>query len=884
MNKSILKNIFIFTILIYSFLGKDLLADSNVKLAIFPFSVYASQSHDQTTLKQIKNKIPLMILEKLEHEGVKIIFVNDNIEKQLLDYSQFREQGIKLGVDYLIIGSVFVEGQGLSIDTKMINIYEKDTFTTFYSEADNFENLNSAIARLSKEMIGELFEKQIIIDIAITGNKRVETDAILREITTQTGDIIKPDNLSKDLKNIYGMGFFDNVIVKKEAFDNGVKVIFEITEKSTVRKVKFKKNSVYEDEELADIVDTRTGSILNIHKLNSDVNRMRLMYTEKNYHNCSVTYKIITLEHSQTDIVFTIEEGEKLKVEKISFEGNKHFSDKKIKKTIDTSEKGFFSIITSSGDLNETEVKNDVIRIESLYKNNGFIDAKVSDPIIDIGEKLISIHFKIDEGAQYKIKKIDITGDLILAKEEILELIQAREAQLYNRESIRNDILSISDAYSNKGFANVNIRPIVDRDDKEHMMTIIYSIDKGEAVYFNRVNISGNLKTRDKVIRREIKIIEQDLYSKVKIQRSFKNLNRLNYFSGIDIEPGKTSDKNKMDLNVRVAEKQTGNLSFGGGYSSDDGGFLSGSVEERNLFGKGLNLKLSAKISDEAVLYNISFFEPYILDSNVSGGFDLYKDDKEYDYYDKKSLGIRLTLGYRFFDWTKTGIQYNIENFDISNVQTDYTNMTPGSFLTSNIKPFIQYDSRDDYFLPTEGFNHKFSIEYGGEFLGGDIDYTKYLVETGMIFHLFGKFTGALHAEAGYLDDRTGEDIDIDYIRFYLGGINSIRGFDTFDIGGRRDGDTKDRGGEKYVQFNAEITYPFTKKYKVAGVFFYDRGDVYRTSETIDLGDQFSSIGIGIRWDSPVGPLRLEYAWVIDGKDVKERGDSQFEFAIGAFF
>ena len=884
MNKSILRKVCIFIILLSLLFSGDLFAQAeikqtDIKVAIIPFSLDAKQVN-----QQIKNRIPLMISEKLEQEGAKVILLEAWQNTEEWDFSQFRKFGIESGVDYILTGSLFVAGESISIDSRLINIYEKENSTSFYADANNFENLFSTISQLSKEIIGELFHKKIIIDIAVTGNKRVETDAIMRIIDTQAGDIIKPDNISKDLKKIYEMGYFDNVIVKKESLDTGVKVIFEIIEKSTVRKVKFKKNTVYEDEELVDIVDTRTGVILNIHKLNSDINRMRLMYTVKNYHNCSVTYEIIPLDHSQADIVFNIEEGEKVKVEKITFEGNKHFSDKKIKKAMETSEKGFFSFFTSSGDLNEIEVKNDVIRIESLYKNNGFIDTKVSDPIVDIGEEFISIRFKIDEGAQYKIKKIDITGDLILPKEEILEIIQSKETKLYNREFIRKDILSISDIYSSRGFANVNVAPMVNKNDEEKMMNITYSINKGEPVYFNRINISGNLKTRDKVIRREIKIAEQDLYSKENIQLSFKNLNRLNYFAEIDVKPVKTSDENKMDLDVRVVEKETGSFSIGGGVSSEDGGFGMVSVQERNLFGKGQTGKISAIISQEEVLYNIGFYEPYIMDTAVSGGIQLYKEDKEYDYYDKEALGLTLRVGYKLFDYTGIGIQYNIEDFEITNVQTDFTNMTSGSFLTSSIKPYIQYDSRNDIFTPTEGAKHKFSIEYAGEFLGGDIDYTKYLVETGVYFPLFWKFTGALHAEAGYLDDRSSDDIDIDYIRFYLGGMNSIRGFDKYDINGNQEGDIKDRGGEKYIQFNVEMTFPLSEKYKIIGVFFYDRGDVYRTSEDIDLGDQFSSFGTGIRWNSPIGPLRVEYAWVIDGKNVKESGDGQFEFSVGASF
>ncbi len=879
MSKSALKNVFIFILLIFSLLIEDVFAEPKINIAVFPFSIYSSQPHDQ-----LKDKIPLMISEKLNSEDTKTIFVKEKVDPLSWDYSQFREQGIKLGVDYLITGSVFIEGDAVSIDTKMVHTYEKNTFSTFFSQTDNLEKLKSTISQLSKEMIGDLFHKKTIIDIVVAGNKRVETDAILRVINSKTGDLLKPDKISKDLEKIYAMGYFDNIIVKRESQDRGVKVVFEITEKSTVRKIKFKKNRVYKDEELGEVIDTRTGSILNIHKLNSDINRIRLMYTEKNYHNCLVTFETIPLENSQADIVFNIDEGDKIKVEKITFEGNKYFSDRKIKRAMETSEKGFFYLITSSGKLDENEVKNDAIRIESLYKNNGFIDTKVSDPIINIDEELISIHFKIDEGSQYTIHNIDIIGDLIFSKETILDSLKSKKTDLYNRESIRSDILFISDMYSNKGYANVKVSPLVSRNDTDHEMTITYSIKKGQPVYFNRINISGNEKTRDKIIRREIKVKEQGRYSKKDIARSYRNLNRLDYFANIDIQPQKTSEENKMDLNVKVVEKQTGNLSLGGGFSSEDGGFFQGSVEERNLFGRGHTLKLSAKIAKETILYNIGFTEPYIFDTAVSGGFDLYKEEIEYEYYDKDALGFSLKLGYRLMEDMKIGIQYNIEDFEISNVQSAFTSMTPGPFLTSSIKPFIQYDSRDHFFLPKKGFRYKMSVEYAGEFLGGDIDYTKYLYETGVYFPLFWIFTGALGAEAGYLDDRTSSNINIDYVSFYLGGMNSIRGFDKFDINANRTGATRDRGGEKYVQFNAELSFPFAKKYQVAGVFFYDRGDVYRKAEKVDLADQFSSVGTGVKWNSPMGPLRLEYAWVIDGKNIKSRGDGQFEFAVGASF
>jgi len=879
MNKLILRIALTFVFLTGFLSCEILFAETVIKVGVTPFSIEA-----ETPNPKLQSKIPLMIIEKLEKEGAKVEFLNAYQDTESWDSSRFRKLGIESGVDYILTGSIFVAGEGVSINSTLINSFDTEDIRAFYADADKPENLFSAISIVSRKIVGELYQKKIITDIIVTGNKRVEADAILRIIKTQTGDIIKPNAISKDLRTIYEMGYFDDVVVKKESHDNGVKVFFEVTEKASVRKIEFKKNIAYDVEELSDIISVRTGSILNMNQLNSDIERIRLLYTEKNYHNCSISYEVIPLEHSQADIVFNINEGEKIKVEQITFEGNQYFSDKKIKKAMETTEKGFFSFITSSGDLNETEVNNDVIRIESLYKNNGFIDTKVSDPVINIGEEMISIHIKIKEGDQYKIEKIDIKGDLIVSKIKLLEFIQSKESKLYNRENIRKDILTISDIYSDRGFANVDVSPLTKKNDQKKTMTITFSINKGDPVYFNRINISGNLKTRDKVIRREIKIVEQDLYSKRNVQRSFKNLNRLDYFSQIDVKPVKTTDENLMDLNISVVEKKTGSFSIGGGFSSNEGGFLIGSVEERNLFGRGQTLKVSARLGSESVLYNISFFEPYIMDTKISGGIQIYKIDKEYDHYDKDAFGLTLSVGYKLFDYTRIGMNYNIESFDIENVNTSETDMIPGSYLTSSIQPYIQYDSRDDLFLPTEGMKHKFSIEYGGEFLGGEIDYTKYLIEGSLFFPLFWKFTGSLHAEAGYLDDRNSSDIDIDYLRFYLGGMNSIRGFDSYDIDGKRDEDDKDRGGEKYVQFNAEVTYILSDFYKLAGVLFYDRGDVYRINEDPDYGDQFSSFGTGVRWNSPVGPLRVEYAWVIDGKDVKKSGEGKFEFSVGAFF
>ena len=865
----------------FCLLGTGLLsAEEQVAVALFPFYVQAEQPDEK-----IAPALSKMLKEKFEKDGARVVIIDTFVDTTDWGYEQFRQEGIRLGVDWIITGDVFIVGQAVSIDSQMHNVYVKQAPLIFFSQSPSLSELYAGAISLEKDIIGELFQQKIISAISITGNVRVDADAIQRVISSQKGDILDRTALGNDLNSVYKMGYFDDVVIKKQNMDKGVEVIFEVQEKPSVRNIRFENNHIYEEQELFEVVGTSTGSILNVYKLNNDVDKLKRLYYEKNYHNCQISYDIKPLKNHQADIIFNIEEGEKVKITAVEFEGNKYFDDDDLKDEMQTQEEGFWSFITSSGELDETELDNDVLRLEAFYKNNGFINVKVSDPVVNMGAEEITIRFKIDEGDQYKNGVVSIKGDILTTEEELLALLVSQKSELYNRELVRKDMITLNDFYANQGYANVKVVPKADTNEAEAIVNISFDIDKGPLVYFNRIIITGNEKTRDKVIRRELAIEEQGLYSMQKIQRSHRNLVFKDYFQNINIKPVKTKEENKLDVHVNVEEKPTGNFSFGGGFSSDDGAFGQFSVEERNLFGKGQKGKFTFRMSGETALYNIGFTEPWLFDRPISAGFDVYKFEKEYDYYEKNAIGLTLRgASRRFWDYTTIGLVYNIEKFDIDNVEEDYTSVSEGSYLTSSIMPYISYDSRNHSFLPTKGMYHKLSIEYAGEFLGGEIDFTKYLLESAVFFPMFWKFSGGIYAKGGYLDDRTDGDPDIDWERFYLGGINSIRGFDDTDINGTRDGSDIEVGGETYFQFNIEMMFPIVEEQAVYGVFFYDRGDVYNDGETIDFGDQYSSSGFELRWNSPMGPIRLAYGIVIDGKDVKSTGDGQFDFSIGAFF
>ncbi len=853
-------------------------AGEKIKIGIIPFTV-----HSDDKIKNLGKIIPDMIADNLKKAGSEIIRLNKVESGIYNDPVQLRRIGIQYGVDHLIWGSIFAIGGKVSIDAEMIDSFDTALPVSFYSEAKDVENLFSSVKDLTTQIAGNLFNKKIITKITIAGNKRIESDAILNNLTLKPGDILSPDDVSINLKKIYKMGYFEDIRVESKQSDKGIDLVFIVTEKPTVREIRFKGNRVYEDKDLKDVVHTGTGSILNIFTLNEDVERIKKLYTDKNYHNSIINYTIEKLANNQADVNFNIKEGEKIKVRKISFEGNKHFSDKKLKKVMKTEEKGFFSWITSSGDLDKTVLDQDVFRIEAYYKDHGFVDAAISDPEIKYKKKGIYIKFKVKEGEQYRIGKIDFKGDFLISKEKMLGKTGLKPNTVFSRDALRKSVLTLTDIYADKGFANAEAAPSIKRDVKNKKINIIFTMKKGAPVYFNRIMITGNTKTRDKVIRRELKVYERELYTRTGIQRSIKNIKRLDYFDNVNVKTSKTDKDNFINLDIDVTEKSTGAFSFGGGYSGQDGAFAMASISQKNFLGKGETLTLQAQLSSISNKYIFSFTEPWLFDIPLSAGFDLYNWEYDYDYYNRNSKGISIRTGYKIQDYTFVGLKYSFDDFKITNVDSARTDVTPGKYITSSITASINYDSRDDLFNPTEGSHHSFSIEYAGSPIGGEIEFTKYIAETGWYHPLFWKFTGFIHGKAGYLDDRTKKSIDIDYERFYLGGIDSVRGYGWRDIDASKDGDPVQIGGDKLVQFNAEITFPLIEKLKLIGVGFYDSGDVYRKGENVDLGDLYSSYGFGLRWYSPMGPIRIAYGIVLNGHQYQS-GKGRWDFSMGTTF
>ncbi|MFW5908467.1 MAG: outer membrane protein assembly factor BamA [Desulfosalsimonas sp.] len=720
-------------------------------------------------------------------------------------------------------------------------------------------------------------------DIKIEGNKRIEEDAILQAISTEAGDKYDEQGLSQDLEAVYKMGYFDDVRVEAEEEDDGMVVVFVVRENPSLRNIEFSGNRLFEAEDIEENIDITSGAIINIARIKRDIKAIERMYREKNYHNASVDYEIKKIDENRADLEFVIEEGKKIRIKEISVEGNQAFSDKEIKKIMKTSEKGFFSWLTSSGDLDMQRLEQDIQRIASRYQNNGYAEARVAEPDIRYEGDWIYLTIKIHEGPRFKVGDVSFEGELIAEKQELREKISITEQDYYNREVLQNDVMTLTDLYADQGYARADIRPELKKRPDDDVTDIVFHFNKNRPVRFEKIVIEGNTKTRDKVIRREMHVHEQEKYSASKLKRSIRNLYRLDYFEDIDVKTREGSADDQMILDINVDEKATGSFSFGAGYSAVEKLYIMSSISESNFLGRGQKIELRAQTGSESRQFRFIFTEPWLFDIPLSATAEAYNWERDYDDYERDSKGGLVRFGYPLFDYTRGYISYAFDISEVKDVNENYTHrIQEGRYTESSVTTSIVYDSRDRAINPTEGSKHRLSFEYAG--LGGDVGFTKTKAEAGRYFPLFWETVGFLHAEGGHVAEVEGKYLP-DYEKFYLGGINSLRGFDWRDVcvfEEDEDGDEIKLGGEKYVQLNAEFIFPLIKDAGLRGVLFYDTGNVYARGENVDLGDLRQSAGYGIRWYSPLGPLRLERGYILDRQEGEDSG--RWEFSIGGVF
>ncbi|MCC6347397.1 MAG: outer membrane protein assembly factor BamA, partial [Nitrospirales bacterium] len=516
------------------------------------------------------------------------------------------------------------------------------------------------------------------------------------------------------------------------------------------------------------------------------------------------------------------------------------------------------------------------------YFNNGYIKALIGEPFLELtrNKEGMTITIPVAEGEQYKVSGVEVTGNKAFTEKELRPLIRLTPNTVFSKERLSKDVAALSDTYTNNGYALVSIFPDLIPDEDKKVTKVIYRINEGDKFTVGRIDITGNTKTRDKVVRREIRLDEGEVFNASALKRSYERINNLQYFESVDISPKPKPETKTVDLDVTVKEKPTGFLSVGGGYSSVDKFIAMVDITQGNLFGRGQYLKLKGELGGKSSFYELSFRDPWFLDKPLSFGASIYKTTREYAEFDRKATGIELSLGKGFWEYWSASTNYIFEKAHISDIAEDASSEIKeqeGSSTTSSISFSVGRDTRDNYLDPSRGSKNALYFTFAG--LGGTNKFLKVLYDSGWYFPVFKNTTFHARGRVGYATGLFGEDLPL-YERYYVGGIYTVRGFD-FGEAGPRDINASAMGGEKELIFNFEYIFPIVSEYKLKGLVFFDAGRAYGTGETFGSDLRYTA-GTGIRWISPMGPLRIEWGYNLDKRT--HESASKLEFTFGSFF
>jgi outer membrane protein insertion porin family len=718
----------------------------------------------------------------------------------------------------------------------------------------------------------------LVKEIGVEGNRRVQEAVILGRIQTKIGSPFNPSQLSEDLRSIFGLGFFDDVQLKVEDFEGGVRVIFVVVERPFVRDVDFVGNKKVTTSELQDKIDIKLGSVYNPVDVQKAKERLTEFYEQEGYFEVQITPEVEKFTDGDVRVVFSINEGRRITIDRIVIHGNKGLTDREIKKALVTREREYFIFRAK---LQRQRLDEDVERILALYNDHGYVQARVDgyDIAVDREKARVTLTFNVVEGLQYRVGEITITGVTLFPESEVRRLVTLAPGDVYSRTKLRDSIRQITDLYSTIGRASADITPKTDQIQATAKVNIFLEISEGPEVYVERINISGNLRSQDKILRREVPMAEGDLFTLQKLQRARQRLLNLGYFENVDVNAQPGSDKTRIIVNIEVTERPTGIFSIGGGYSSVDSFIGTIDLSQRNFLGRGWEAAIRIRAGANTQQGIISFTEPWLFDRPLSAGFDIFNTVREFIEYDYDTLGGGLRLSHPFAEYWRWHTGYRISRDIISHLR-DESDPTlrdeEGTRVTSLVSGALTRESRDSVIAPTRGGQVSLNVDFAG--LGGDSKFVKTVASTSYFHPIWLGHVLSGRAEAGYGFGWADEPLPI-FERFYLGGPNSIRGFKF-----RRVSPTDDTGlrigGTSELLGNLEYIIPLPFNIRIAG--FFDIGNVYGFNTKFDPTDLRTAAGAGIRWLSPFGPIRIDYGVNLDRRKGEDFG--ALHFSVGSPF
>jgi outer membrane protein insertion porin family len=722
-----------------------------------------------------------------------------------------------------------------------------------------------------------------IRSIEVKGNQKVETSTIQFYIRNRVGDEFSVARIREDILRIYRLGFFKDVQVDVEEFEGGLKVTFIVVEEPFVRDISIVGAQAIKREEIEGKLALKANSVLNRNQVRDSLDKIKQLYQEKGYYFAEAEAVYTDVGPEEIDLTIRITEGEKILIKRITFVGNRAIESWELKNVMETKEATLISFITGTGVYQRETLRNDLRRIEAFYQTRGFLRVEISEPDVRVDPKAkgIFITITVKEQDQYRVGRLQVGGDDLFSAAELKSLMRLQEGEIFDRSQLANDVLKLSDRYTERGYAFADVVPLTNIDQAKRLVDIDVRIDRGPQVRVGRILIVGNEITRDKVIRREIRLNEGDLFDSSKLRRSRQRLGNLGFFEEVKLDTRRRPEEDLVDLEARVKEQPTGAFTAGAGYSSTQSVIGTASIRQNNLFGRGQRLALSAALSSISADFTLSFTEPYFLDSQYSLGLEAYNRSFNYDTFDSHELGAGLRFSRPIGEYLRLGLGYRYEDVDITNVADNASQRIKdlaGRSTSSILSPSMSWDTRDNALNPSRGFYNFLTVDFAGGPLGAENQFYKTVGETNWHYPLVSDVILSLRGRLGYADGYGGKELPL-YERFFVGTQSmTIRGYQLKEVG-PKDVNGDPIGGNSEILMSAQLRFPITQGLSLVG--FVDTGNLYDKGD-FDPTRLRTGVGAGIRFVTPLGPLALDYGFKLD----RQPGDKPgaISFNVGSLF
>lgn len=730
-----------------------------------------------------------------------------------------------------------------------------------------------------------------IRDIRVDGAQRIEAATVRSYLSVAPGDPFDPDRIDESLKALYATGLFADVTLDR----SGDVLVVKVQENPIINRIAFEGNRRIEDDKLQAEIQLRPRVVYTRTRVQNDVQRIMDIYRRQGRFAVTIEPKIIRLDQNRVDLVFEINEGPRTGVRSITFIGNEHFSDGTLRSEISTKESTWWRFLSSDDSYDPDRITYDRELLRRYYLKEGYADFRVVSAVAELTPERedFLITFTIEEGERYKFGTIDIKSNLkALDPETLTGALTSSEGDWYNAQAVEDTITRLTAAVGDQQYAFVDIRPRINRNRDALTIDVTYEINEGPRVFVERIDINGNVRTLDKVIRREVLVAEGDPFNATKLRRSEQRIKDLGFFETAQITTADGSAPDRTVVNVDVKEQSTGEIALGAGFSTSDGVLGDFSIRERNFLGRGQDLRLGATLSTRRQEYDLSFTEPYFLDRDLSAGIDLFRISRNYQdeaSYNEHNTGFSLRLGFPLTEHLRQRVYYQLTSTRIENVPDSasvYIRNEEGSHVTSLIGQELTYDRRNSRLTPTEGYYLRLVTDFAG--LGGTSQYLRTRFGGGYYLPLVSdNVVLSTTGEIGYIVGLNGKDVRVSD-RFFLGG-DTLRGFRTAGVG-PRDLRTDDAlGGREYARGSVELSFPLglPEEFGLKGHAFTDAGLLTESDITNDpmVTDDTSirvSVGTGVSWKSPFGPIRLDLAMPVKKESYDRR--EVFRFSFGTRF